>query len=157
MAGRSGNFALSGSFFEQIAAKLAVEGNLTSMKPSRRNLDNNLVEDMVEVRLEGISLENLVAYLYEIEKTGAAIAISNINIAIQLITVDDEDIPSWRRWVLIVNTNLSDLEEKMKIWENLTKTMDAAIRNFSKKLNTTDRRKFNKIKNDIYVEMNLSE
>ena len=81
MAGRSGNFALSGSFFEQIAAKLAVEGNLTSMKPSRRNLDNNLVEDMVEVRLEGISLENLVAYLYEIEKTGAAIAISNINIA----------------------------------------------------------------------------
>jgi type II secretory pathway component PulM len=81
MAGRSDNFALSVSFIEQTAAKLAIEGNLTGMKPSRQNLDSNLVEDMVEVRLEGISLENLVAYLYEIEKTGAAIAVSNINIA----------------------------------------------------------------------------
>ena len=48
------------------------------MKPSRRTLDRTLVEDMVEVRLEGVSLENLIAYLYEIEKTGAAIAVSNI-------------------------------------------------------------------------------
>jgi hypothetical protein len=78
MDGRSRDFALSVSFLEQTATKLEIDKNLTSMKPSRRTLDRTLAEDMVEVRLEGVSLENLIAYLYEIEKTGAAIAISNI-------------------------------------------------------------------------------
>jgi general secretion pathway protein M len=78
MEGRSRDFVLSVSFLEQTATELAIDKNLTSMKPSRRTLDSNLVEDMVEVRLEGISLDNLVAYLYRIENTGAAIAISNI-------------------------------------------------------------------------------
>jgi hypothetical protein len=81
MRGRPQGFVLSVSFLEQIASKLNIEGNLKSMNPSpRRNIGNNFVEDMVEVRLEGISLENLIAYLYEIEKTGAAVAIADIRI-----------------------------------------------------------------------------
>ena len=50
------------------------------MKPSRRNLDANLAEEMVELRLEGISLANLVSYLYEVERTGAGVAIASIRI-----------------------------------------------------------------------------
>jgi hypothetical protein len=50
------------------------------MKPSRRTVDDNLAKDFVEVRLEGISLANLVAYLHEIEKTGTAVAIAKISI-----------------------------------------------------------------------------
>lgn len=80
MDGQSRGSALSVSSLEQIATKLSIEKNLTSMKPSRHTLDSNLAEDMVEVRLEGISLANLVAYIYEIEKSGPAIAISNIRI-----------------------------------------------------------------------------
>lgn len=77
---QSPDSTLSVSSLEQIATGLAIADNLTSMKPSRRALDSSLAEDMVEVRLEGISLENLVAYIYAIEKNGPAIAISNIRI-----------------------------------------------------------------------------
>jgi hypothetical protein len=83
--------------------------------------------------------------------------ISNINLTIKLISVDDEDVPNWRRWVFLINTNQRNFDEKMKIWENLTKTMDAAIRNYSRKLNIKDRHKLNKFKKEIYVEMNLDE
>lgn len=79
VSGRSRGFALF-SFLDQTANRLNLKNNLTSMKPSRRNLGSDLAEDMVEVRLEGISLENLVAYLYEIERTGAAVAIASIRI-----------------------------------------------------------------------------
>jgi type II secretory pathway component PulM len=79
MRERSRDFALF-SFLDQTANRLDLKNNLTSMKPSRRTLDQNLAEDLVEMRLEGISLKNLVTYLYEIEKTGAAVAIANIRI-----------------------------------------------------------------------------
>ena len=68
------------SYLDQTARNLNLMNNLTSMKPSSRSLDDRLVEDIVEVKLEGISLENLVAYLYEIEKTRTGIAIANIRI-----------------------------------------------------------------------------
>lgn len=68
------------SFLDQTANKLKLKNHLASMKPSRRNLEGNLVEDLVEVRLEGISLENLVSFLYEIERSSAPTAIANIRI-----------------------------------------------------------------------------
>ncbi len=68
------------SFLDQTANRLNVKNNLTSMKPTRRNVDGSLVEDIVEVRLEGISLENMVAYLYEIERTGVAVAVSSLRV-----------------------------------------------------------------------------
>jgi general secretion pathway protein M len=73
------NFTLF-SFLDQTATRLNLKSNMASMKPSRRTLDKDLVEDVVEVRLEGISLENLVSYLYEIERTGAAVVISSLRI-----------------------------------------------------------------------------
>ncbi|RJP25177.1 MAG: hypothetical protein C4520_02735 [Candidatus Abyssobacteria bacterium SURF_5] len=76
---RPRNFTLF-SFLDQTASRLNLKNNLAAMKPSRQTLSKNFVEDMVEVRLEGISLENLVAYLYEIERTGAAVVISSIRI-----------------------------------------------------------------------------
>ncbi len=68
------------SFLDQTASRLNLKNNLAAMKPSKRIIDKNLVEDVVEVRLEGISLENLVSYLYEIERTGTAVVISSIRI-----------------------------------------------------------------------------
>ncbi len=79
MGGRPRDFALF-SFLDHTASRLNLKNNLTSMKPSRRTVDSNLAKDFVEVRLEGISLANLVAYLHEIEKTGTAVAIANIRI-----------------------------------------------------------------------------
>jgi type II secretory pathway component PulM len=79
MSERPRDFALF-SFLDRTANKLDLKNNLTSMKPSQRTLDSDLAEEMVEIRLEGISLANLVAYMHEIEKTGAAIAIATIRI-----------------------------------------------------------------------------
>ena len=76
---RPRDFALF-SFLDQTANRLKLKKNLTSMKPSRKSIDISLAEDIVEVKLEGISLENLVAYLHEIESTGAAIAIASVRI-----------------------------------------------------------------------------
>ena len=76
---RPRDFALF-SFLDHTANKLNLKKNLTSLKPSRKRIDGSLGEDIVEVKLEGISLENLVTYLYEIEGTGAAIAIASIRI-----------------------------------------------------------------------------
>ncbi len=79
MGGRPRDFELL-PFLSQTANRLKLKSNLTSMKPSRRDIDTSLAENMVELRLEGISLDNLVAYLYEIEKTGAGVAIASIRV-----------------------------------------------------------------------------
>ncbi len=79
IGGRARDFELL-PFLSHTANNLNLKTNLTSMKPSRRNLDANLAEEMVELRLEGISLANLVSYLYEVERTGAGVAIASIRI-----------------------------------------------------------------------------
>ncbi len=79
VGGRGANFELF-SFLDQTAKDLDLMNNLTSMKPSRRTLGDDLTEDIVDMELKGISLENLVAYLYEIERAHGGIAIASIRI-----------------------------------------------------------------------------
>lgn len=79
MGGGSRNFELL-SFLNQTAVKLKVRKNIDSMRPSHRELGGNLVEDTIELELEGISLENLTTFLHEIERKGAAVAIASIRI-----------------------------------------------------------------------------
>lgn len=79
MGDRDRNFELF-SFLDQTAKNLDLMNNLTSMKPSRRTLGDGLTEDIVDMELKGISLENLVAYLYEIERAHGGIAIASIRI-----------------------------------------------------------------------------
>ncbi|RJP64056.1 MAG: hypothetical protein C4532_19725 [Candidatus Abyssobacteria bacterium SURF_17] len=76
---RPRDFALF-SFLDQTANRLNLKNNLTSLKPSRRNLSANVSEEAVEVRLEGVSLENLISYMHEIEGAAAGVAIASIRI-----------------------------------------------------------------------------
>lgn len=79
MGGRSRDFELL-LFLSQTANKLDIENNLTRRNPSRRELDSNLAEELVELELKGISQENLTAYLHEIERKGRAVAITSIRV-----------------------------------------------------------------------------
>jgi len=77
--GRGQGFELA-PFLDQTAKNLDLMNNLKGLNTSRRSLGDNLTEDIVDVELKGISLENLVAYLHEIEKTRGGIAIASIRI-----------------------------------------------------------------------------
>ena len=79
MGGRAQSFELL-PFLSQTANKLNLKNNLTSMRPSRRALGGNLSENLVELELRGVSLENLVDYLHEVEKAGAAVAVASIRV-----------------------------------------------------------------------------
>lgn len=67
-------------FLSQTATKLDLKSNLASMKSSRRELSGDLAEDMVQLELQGVSLENLVDYLHKIEEAGPAIAVVDVRI-----------------------------------------------------------------------------
>jgi len=67
-------------FLTQTANRLKLKSHLTSMKPSQRQLGGNLSESMVDLRLEGVSLENLVDSISAIEQAKAAVAISSIRV-----------------------------------------------------------------------------
>ena len=67
-----------GSFLLNTAVKLNL--GRPSITRSENELDRNLVESRAVLKFKRVSLENLVAYLYEIEKKGAAVAIADIRI-----------------------------------------------------------------------------
>jgi len=71
------NFELA-SFLFSAADRLKI--TRPSIARSQNALDRGLVENRAELKFTGITLENLVTYLYEIEKKGAAVAIADLRI-----------------------------------------------------------------------------
>jgi general secretion pathway protein M len=69
------------SFLERAAGKASVKDHIKYMKPSESRGDGPLVESMVEMKLEGVSLGQLVAYLRLIESPGDAVRVKRISIA----------------------------------------------------------------------------
>jgi type II secretory pathway component PulM len=77
--GTSRNFDM-GSFLTRTADKLELGGALTWKTRQRRQLAEGLTENLVDVKLKSVSLESLVAFLFEIEQKGAAVAIAKITV-----------------------------------------------------------------------------
>ena len=77
--GTSRNFDM-GSFLSRTADKLDIGGALTWKTRPRRKLAEDLTENLVDVKLKGVSLEDTVGFLFEIEQKGVAIAIGQITI-----------------------------------------------------------------------------
>ena len=63
------------SFLEKAAGKAGVKRNIKYMKPSSSKGDGRWAEAMVEMKLDGISLERLMGYLYLIELSKMAVSI----------------------------------------------------------------------------------
>ncbi|MCK4389000.1 MAG: type II secretion system protein M [Desulfobacterales bacterium] len=69
------------SFLEKAAGEAQVKARIKSMKPSVSSGKGPYKESMVEMRLEAITLEELVGYLYRIESPGDLVNIKRISIS----------------------------------------------------------------------------
>lgn len=79
MARRTSGFTLF-SFLERAAGERHVKQHIKYMKPSVVEGLGPLKESMVEMRLEAISLKQLVEYLYEIESSKDSVTIKRLSI-----------------------------------------------------------------------------
>ena len=68
------------SFLDRSAGETAVKGHIKYMKPSDLQSTGPYKETMVEIKLEGITLKQLVGYLYRVELSGDIIIIKRISI-----------------------------------------------------------------------------
>ncbi len=79
LAKRKRGFTLF-SLLEQEAAESDIKGHIKYMKPTTSKGTNQYKESMVEMKLEGITLNQLVGYLHRIESPKDAISIKRISI-----------------------------------------------------------------------------
>jgi general secretion pathway protein M len=68
------------SFLEEAAGKAEVKGNIKYMKPSATSESGPYKESMVEMKLEGVTLEQLMRYLYRVESPEDLVSIRRISI-----------------------------------------------------------------------------
>ena len=68
------------SFLEKTAGDTEVKARIKYMKPSELQSTGAYKETMVEIKLEGITLKQLVDYLYRVEFSGNAICLKRISI-----------------------------------------------------------------------------
>lgn len=68
------------SFLEQAAGRAKVKDHIKYMKPSGSRGSGRLKESMVEMKLDGINLRQLVDYLYLIESPENVVSIKRISI-----------------------------------------------------------------------------
>ena len=80
LARREKGFSLF-SFLEKAADKAKVKAHIKYMKPSTSSGTGPYKESMVEMKLEGITLEELVGYLYRIESPDYLVGIKRISIS----------------------------------------------------------------------------
>ena len=80
---RDANFTLF-SFLDRLAGEAGVKDTITYMKPSTEESESgNGLLSLVEMKLEAVSLENLVAYIYKIETTASMVFIKRLSISRQ--------------------------------------------------------------------------
>jgi hypothetical protein len=79
LAVRQKDFALF-SFMEQQASRAGVKTNIKNMKPSTSSTTGPYKESSVEMKMEGVTLKQLVNYLYLIESPQYLVSIKRISI-----------------------------------------------------------------------------
>lgn len=65
---------------EKVARDLRINKNIDAVRPQKHEIENNLVEEEVTLRLKGMYQKHLVALLYTIEKKLQGITVKNLNI-----------------------------------------------------------------------------
>lgn len=65
---------------EKTARELHINRNIDSVRPQKKELENNLTEEEVTLRFKGLYQAHLVKFLYTVEKSLQGISVKNINI-----------------------------------------------------------------------------
>lgn len=68
------------SFLEEQAAATKVKNSVTYMKPSANEIDEGFNESIVEMKMERVTLDQLVAFLVKIESEEKIVSIQRISI-----------------------------------------------------------------------------
>lgn len=80
---RDKNFTLF-SFLDRLAGASGVKDTITYMKPSTEESENEDYRmSLVEMKLEAVSLENLVSYIYKIETSQSMVFVKRLSISRQ--------------------------------------------------------------------------
>ena len=79
LGGRPDDFSLF-SFLEQMAARSEVKKNITYMKPSETSDDGPFKEILVEMKLQAITLKQLVDFLKLVESPENVVALKRLSI-----------------------------------------------------------------------------
>ena len=79
LASRAGGFSLF-SFLEEQAANAQVKERVTYMKPSSNEIEDGFAESIVEMKMEKVSLEQLVDFLIKIESDENVVLVQRISI-----------------------------------------------------------------------------
>jgi general secretion pathway protein M len=79
LAQRGQDFAIF-SFLEDLANKTGIKGNIKSMTPAPTTQGELFRETSVEMRLEGIALQQLTRYLYDIERAPQLLRVRRMHI-----------------------------------------------------------------------------
>lgn len=68
------------SFIEDLAKKQSIREHIGSMKPKKVPLNDSYDENIVELKLENVSLSELVDFIYKIEKSGHLLKVKRLRI-----------------------------------------------------------------------------
>lgn len=79
LGSREANFSLF-AFLEQMAAKSEVKKNIAYMKPSNTSSDGAFKETLVEMKLQEVTLKQLVEFLVLVEAPEKIVALKRISI-----------------------------------------------------------------------------
>jgi len=79
LAQRGQDFAIF-SFLEELANKTGIKNNIMYMKPALTTAGELFRESSVEMRLEGIALQQLTRYLYDIERAPQLLRVRRMHI-----------------------------------------------------------------------------
>ena len=79
LANRASGFSLF-SFIEEQAAATRVKDQVTYMKPSSNEIDEGFNESIVEMKVEQVSLEQLVSFLRRVESEEKIVSVQRISI-----------------------------------------------------------------------------
>jgi len=77
LAKRQHDFTLFG-FLEALANRDGLRGQIEFMRPSVKALNETFQEEQVEMRLNGVSMRSLIAYLYHIESAPERVRVKRL-------------------------------------------------------------------------------
>ncbi|MCD5390672.1 type II secretion system protein M [candidate division NPL-UPA2 bacterium] len=79
LAARGKDFNLF-SFLEKLTVECGIKEKLFSMKPRKRPVSDCYKQSVVEIKLKGIDISELTAYLYRIENPNRFLTINNLRL-----------------------------------------------------------------------------
>jgi len=83
LSGVSDKKALTGPLFshlEMLTEKTGVKDNLLSMRPQQPSVQGDYRQQMVELKLEKLSLPQLVRFLYQVEYAGQGVQVKSMRL-----------------------------------------------------------------------------